>query len=57
LFVIEIKSSVLAPSGTGNVTTFNTTFKMSTYLAAWAVVPDDFGYEELFSEKDNKPVI
>lgn len=29
---------------------------MSTYLAAWAVVPDDFAYEERKSSKNNLPV-
>jgi aminopeptidase N len=37
-------------------TTFATTFPMSTYLVAWAVLPPDWGYEEMFTQKDSKPV-
>lgn len=37
-------------------TTFATTFPMSTYLFAWAVMPNDWGYEEKFTQKENKPV-
>ena len=37
-------------------TKFQTTFKMSTYLAAWAIVPNDWKSAERFSGKDNKPV-
>ena len=29
---------------------------MSTYLAAWAIVPNDWKSAERFSGKDNKPV-
>ncbi|CAF1380877.1 unnamed protein product, partial [Didymodactylos carnosus] len=31
-------------------TTFQETFKMSTYLAAWAVVPSDFGMQSIVHE-------
>lgn len=29
---------------------------MSTYLVAWAIVPNDWGFEEAFTAKENKPV-
>ena len=35
-------------------TKFEKTYAMSTYLAAWAVLPDDFGYEEGFTKKGTK---
>ncbi len=35
-------------------TTFNPTFKMSTYLVAWAVVPDDFKSASVTTDKGVK---
>ena len=32
-------------------TTFGKTFPMSTYLAAWAVLPEDYGYETAFTQQ------
>jgi hypothetical protein len=35
-------------------TRFEKTYAMSTYLAAWAILPDDFGYEEGYTKKGTK---
>lgn len=42
-------------NGTRYRTSFSKTFPMATYLAAWAVVPDDFGSLQANSQR-GKPI-
>ncbi len=39
------------------VTEFQTTFKMSSYLIAWAIVPVDFGYKSINSQNGKEVVL
>lgn len=40
-----------------NRTSFETTFRMSTYLLAWVIAPGDFSYVEAFTDDNpRKPV-
>ena len=55
-FFFKFKTTTTISATNIAITKFAKTFSMSTYLVAWAVLPNDWGYEEMFSSKANKKV-